>query len=101
MSRYRLLQLFNDYGSEVQSVEAPFNREEPNGFAFLVCCCGYFCSLTHSYYCHRYHHQPSVTSNTIFEYSNLSLTTFLSLHLITQFESPISVLSLKRQISVF
>lgn len=102
-SGYSLPELFENYGSEKQCVDALFKWKWPNGFTCPACGCTSFCSLKTRkiYQCNHCHHQTSLTANTIFEHSKIPLTRwFLSVHLITQSKTGLSALSLKRQIGV-
>ena len=60
------------------------------------------CVMTRGLYqCNHCHHQTSLTSRTIFEYTKLPLTTwFLAMYLLTQSKNGFSVLSLKRQLGI-
>ena len=100
---YSLPDLFKNYGSEEQCIQALFNWKWPDGFICPKCSSHSFCSLKARkiYQCNRCHHQTSVTAHMIFAHSKLPLTTwFLSVHLITQSKTGLSALSLKRQIGV-
>ncbi|MCK5776955.1 MAG: IS1595 family transposase [Bacteroidales bacterium] len=100
---YSLPDLFNNYGTEEQCINALFKWKWASGFVCPSCSSTSYCSLKSRklYQCNHCHHQTSVTSNTIFEHSKLPLTTwFLSVHLITQSKTGISALALKRQIGV-
>jgi len=53
------------------------------------------------YPCHRCHHQTSLISGTLFEYTKLPLTTwFLGIYILTQPKNGTSVLELKRQLGI-
>jgi len=100
---YSLPDLFENYGSEEQCINALFKWKWPNGFICPECASKSYCSLKSRklYQCNRCHHQTSVTTNTIFENTKLPLTIwFLSVHLVTQSKTGISALLLKRQIGV-
>ena len=67
--------------------------------------CGYagYCELAGRglYPCHRCHHQTSLISGTLFEYTKLPLTTwFLGIYILTQLKNGTSVLELKRQLGI-
>ena len=102
-SGYSLPDLFKNYGSEQQCIDALFLWKWPKGFCCPECSSASYCTLKSRklYQCNRCHHQTSLTSNTIFEHTKLPLTLwFLSVHLITQAKNGLSALSLKRQIGV-
>ncbi len=100
---YSSLQLFKNYGTEKQCIDALFKWKWPSGFIYSKCGSKRYCSLkSRSFYqCNCCHHQISVIAHTIFEHTKLPLTVwFLSLHLITQAKTGISALALKREIGV-
>lgn len=100
---YSLTQLFEDYGTEEQCKKALFDVKWPTGFCCPTCQKSSYCVLEkrHLYQCNRCHHQTSLTSGTLFEYTKIPLTTwFLAIYLITQSKSGLSALSLMRQIGV-
>jgi len=100
---HSLPDLFTNYGTERQCLDALFKRKWPSGFICPACASTSYCTLKSRklYQCNHCHHQTSVMANTIFESSKLPLTTwFLSVHLITQSKAGVSALSLKRQIGV-
>lgn len=100
---YSLIELFKNYGTENQCIEALFKWRWPCGFR-----CPYCGSGRHSviqtrnlYQCTDCHHQTSLISGTIFEQTKLPLTTwFLAIHLIIQAKTGLSALALMRQIGV-
>jgi transposase-like protein len=100
---YSLLELFKNYGTEKQCVDALFGWKWPNGFTCSKCGSKSYCSLKsrNIYQCNHCHQQTSVTANTIFEHTKLPLTIwFLSVHLIIQAKTGLSALALKREIGV-
>ncbi len=100
---YSLIELFQDYGTESQCLDALFKWRWPSGFRCSECGCDKFCFLKKRklYQCNTCHHQTSLISGTIFEQTKLPLTTwFLAIHLITQSKTGMSALALKRQIGV-
>ncbi len=100
---YSIADLHREYGAEKQCEQALFNWRWPKGF---ICPeCGF-----HRYsnqredgllQCNYCHHESSLKSGTIFEKSNLSLTTwFLGIHLLTQSEVGFSAMKLKGELGV-
>ncbi|PHR86108.1 MAG: hypothetical protein COA76_16525 [Moritella sp.] len=65
------MELFKDYASEEQCIEALFNWKWPDGFICLACSSHRYCSLKsrNIYQCNRSHHQTSVITNTMSKYS--------------------------------
>jgi len=100
---YSLINLFEDYGSEDKCENILFNLKWPEGFQCPHCKSESYCKL-HTrkvFQCNHCHHQTTLTSNTIFASTKLPLTKwFLSIHLITQSKTSLSILELKRQIGV-
>lgn len=100
---YSLPELFRDYGTEEQCQVALFQWRWPNGFSCPACHSSHYCELKtrHLYQCNHCHHQTSLTSGTLFDYSKLPLTTwFLAIYLITQAKTGISALALRRELGV-
>jgi transposase-like protein len=100
---YSLFELFKNYGTENQCIEALFKWRWPSGFRCPQCGCDRYCVLKirKLYQCNDCRHQTSLISGTIFEQTKLPLTTwFLAIHLITQSKTGLSALALKRQIGV-
>lgn len=100
---YSLIELFKNYGTENQCIEALFKWRWPTGFRCPQCGCDRYCVLKirKLYQCNDCRHQTSLISGTIFEQTKLPLTTwFLAIHLITQSKTGLSALALKRQIGV-
>lgn len=100
---YSLIDLFKNYGTKNQCIEALFNWRWPAGFRCPHCGSGRhsIVKTRHLYQCTDCHHQTSLISGTIFEQTKLPLTTwFLAIHLITQAKTGLSALALKRQIGV-
>ena len=100
---YSLPELFRDYGTEAQCTKALFDWRWPTGFCCPACHSPRYCELNtrHLYQCNHCHHQTSLTSGTLFEYTKLPLTTwFLAIYLITQAKTGISALALKRELGV-
>ena len=97
---YSLLELFKNYGTEQQCIEALFKWKWAGGYICSKCGSKSYCSLKYRniYQCNHCHHLTSVTANTIFEQTKLPLTAwFLCVHLITQAKTGISALALKRE----
>ena len=91
------------YGSEEQCRSALFRWRWPGGFVCPQCGHGGYCEIAQRelYQCHRCHHQTSLISGTIFEYTKLPLTTwFLGMYFLTQPKNGISALELKRQLGI-
>ena len=65
---YSLIELFNDYGTEVQCISALFSWKWPQGFRCPECSSTRYCTLESRkiYQCNHCHHQTSLTSGTIF-----------------------------------
>ncbi|MFZ2169734.1 MAG: IS1595 family transposase [Methylococcaceae bacterium] len=100
---YSLIELFKNYGTENQCIEALFKWRWPSGFRCPQCGSDRYCVLKirKLYQCNDCRHQTSLISGTIFEQTKLPLTTwFLAIHLITQSKTGLSALALKRQIGV-
>lgn len=100
---YSLFELFQNYGTEEQCSQALFKWRWPEGFRCPECGAEQHSKINtrQLYQCSRCHHQTSLTSGTIFEYTKLPLRKwFLAIHLITQAKTGVSALSLKRQIGV-
>jgi transposase-like protein len=100
---YSLIELLKNYGSETQCVKALFKWRWPAGFRCPQCGSGRHSVLKtrNLYQCMDCHHQTSLISGTIFEQTQLPLTTwFLAIHMITQSKTGLSALALKRQIGV-
>ncbi|MCP4286066.1 MAG: IS1595 family transposase [Gammaproteobacteria bacterium] len=98
-----LPQFFNQYGTNEQCHSALFQWRWPSGFVCPECGHSGYCEISARglYQCHRCHHQASVTSGTILEYTKLPLTTwFLGMYLLTQPKNGISALELKRQLGI-
>ena len=98
-----LPQFFNQYGTNEQCHSALFRWRWPSGFVCPECGHIGYCEITARglYQCYRCHHQTSMTSGTIFEYTKLPLTTwFLGMYLLTQPKNGISALELKRQLGI-
>jgi len=100
---YSLIDLFHNYGTENQCVEALFKWRWPLGFKCSECGGDKYCFLKtrRLYQCNKCHHQTSLISGTIFEQTKLPLTTwFLAIYLVTQSKTGLSALALKREIGV-
>jgi transposase-like protein len=91
------------YGSEEQCRTALFRWRWPGGFSCPQCGHRGYCEIAGRglYQCHRCHHQTSLISGTVFEYTKLPLKTwFLGMYFLTQPKNGISALELKRQLGV-
>lgn len=94
-----------DYGAEAQCEEALTLTRWPKGFHCPKCDHERHCVL-HSkgrktFQCNACHHQTSIIAGTLFQGSNLPLTTwFLAIHLISQAKTGLSAMSLMRQLGV-
>lgn len=98
-----LPEFLKNYGTEQQCCDALFKWRWPAGFTCPVCGHPGYCVIARGnlYQCHRCHHQTSLTSGTIFEYTKLPLTTwFLGMYVLTQPKNGISALELKRQLGI-
>jgi transposase-like protein len=93
------------YGTEEQCKQALEAMRWPQGFRCPVCqgsrCSGYERGGRRYWQCSHCRHQTTVTSGTIFEATQLPLTTwFLAMHLLTQSKNNVSALELKRHLGV-
>ena len=98
-----LSDFLRQYGSEEQCREALFRWRWPEGFRCPVCGHDGYCEITtrQLYQCRHCHHQASLTAGTIFEATNLPLTTwFLAMYLLTQSKSGLSALAMSRQLGI-
>ncbi|PUB91772.1 MAG: IS1595 family transposase [gamma proteobacterium symbiont of Ctena orbiculata] len=98
-----LPKFLKDYGTEIQCRNALFKWRWPVGFSCPECGHTGHCQISgrNLYQCHRCHHQTSLISGTIFEYTKLPLTTwFLGMYILTQPKNGVSALELKRQLSI-
>jgi predicted RNA-binding Zn-ribbon protein involved in translation (DUF1610 family) len=75
---YSLIELLKNYGSETQCVKALFKWRWPAGFRCPQCGSGRHSVLKtrNLYQCMDCHHQTSLISGTIFEQTQLPLTTW-------------------------
>jgi hypothetical protein len=100
---YSILELFDNYGTDIQCRQALFDWKFPEGFVCSQCGSKAFCELKKRklYQCNCCHHQASVTSETIFDSTKLPLNKwFLAIHFMTQMKTSVSALELKRQLKV-
>lgn len=91
------------YGTEQQCSNALFQWRWPEGFLCPECGHRGYCVIAARkvYQCHHCHHQTSLTSGTIFEYTKLPLTVwFLGMYILTQPKSGVSALEMKRQLGI-
>jgi ISXO2-like transposase domain/Transposase zinc-ribbon domain len=93
------------YGSEAQCETALAQTRWPSGFSCPVCGHGGHCRLPCkprlTFQCNACHRQTSVIAGTLFQDSNLPLTTwFLAIYLISQAKTGLSALALKRHLGV-
>jgi len=90
------------FGTEKKCQDMLYQLRWPDGFVCPDCGHKKHCMMTRGLYqCNHCHHQTSLTSRTIFEYTKLPLTTwFLAMYLLTQSKNGFSVLSLKRQLGI-
>ncbi len=94
---------FENYGTQEKCFQALFKQKWPSGFRCPECTNNTYCRVRKRrvLQCNHCHYQTSVTVNTIFHSSNLSLTKwFLAIHLVTQAKNGISALELGRQVDV-
>lgn len=93
------------YGTEAQCEAALLQVRWPTGFCCPDCGhCGH-CRLPSrprlTFQCHACHRQTSIIAGTLFQGSNLPLTTwFLAIYLISQAKTGLSALALKRHLGV-
>jgi hypothetical protein len=71
---YSILELFDNYGTDIQCRQALFDWKFPEGFVCSQCGSKAFCELKKRklyqcklYQCNCCHYQASVTSETIFD----------------------------------
>ena len=95
---YNLCEFRQDFGAEKQCKEVLFNWRWPNSFQYPMCQEDVHCQLKARpvYQCSHGHHQTSLSSNTFFSNTKLSLTKwFLVMFLLTQSKLGISAMELK------
>jgi len=109
---YSLTDLFKNYGTEDQCVQAILFKwhwpeaeglPEAEGFSCPECSKGSYCTLKTRklYQCNHCHHQTSLISGAIFEQKKSPLTTwFLAMYLISQAKTGVFSLVLMRQLGV-
>ena len=98
-----LPEFLKHYGTEEQCRGAVYGWRWPHGFRCPECGHTGFCEIAGRgvYQCNGCHHQTSLISGTIFEYTKLPLTTwFLGMYLLTQPKNGTSVLELRRELGV-
>ena len=93
------------YGTEVQCEAALVQSRWPTGFSCPVCGHGGHCLLPSrprmTFQCNACHRQTSLIAGTLFQGSNLPLTTwFLAIYLVSQAKTGLSALALKRHLGV-
>jgi len=98
-----LPEFLKHYGTEEQCRGAVYGWRWPDGFRCPECGHTGFCEIAGRglYQCNGCHHQTSLISGTIFEYTKLPLTTwFLGMYLLTQPKNGTSVLELRRELGI-
>ena len=93
------------YGTEAQCESALVQSRWPTGFSCPACGHGDHCLLPSrprmTFQCNACHRQTSLIAGTLFQGSNLPLTTwFLAIYLISQAKTGLSALALKRHLGV-
>jgi hypothetical protein len=93
------------YGTETQCEAALIQARWPTGFCCPACGHSGHCMLSSrsptTFQCNACHQQTSLIAGTLFQSSNLPLTTwFLAIYLISQAKTGISALALKRHLGV-
>jgi transposase-like protein len=98
-----LPEFLEQYGTEEQCRRAVYGWRWPRGFRCPECGHAGHCEILGSglYQCHRCHHQTSLISGTLFEYTKLPLRIwFLGMYLLTQPKNGTSVLELRRELGI-
>lgn len=93
------------YGAEAQCEAALVQVRWPTGFSCPACGHGGHCLLPSrprmTFQCNACHRQTSLIAGTVFQGSNLPLTTwFLAIYLLSQAKTGLSALALKRHLGV-
>lgn len=93
------------YGTESQCEAALVQSRWPTGFCCPACGHGGHCLLPSrprmTFQCNACHRQTSLIAGTLFQGSNLPLTTwFLAIYLVSQAKTGLSALALKRHLGV-
>jgi ISXO2-like transposase domain/Transposase zinc-ribbon domain len=93
------------YGTEAQCEAALVQSRWPTGFSCPACGHGGHCLLPSrprmTFQCNACHRQTSLIAGTLFQGSNLPLTTwFLAIYLVSQAKTGLSALALKRHLGV-
>lgn len=100
---YSLVSFLKSYGTEEQCQEKLYSYRWPNGFECPKCGHNHCYELKTRllFQCTHCRHQCSLTSGTIFDSTQLPLTTwFLAIYLITQNKTGISALTLRRFLGI-
>lgn len=100
---YSLPRFLKTYGSEEKCREKPYKYRWPNGFECPKCSHNqcYELKTRQLFQCTHCRYQCSLNSGTIFDLSQLPLTTwFLAIYLITQAKEGMSALSLRRFLGI-
>lgn len=98
-----LPEFMENYGTESQCIEALKQIRWPNGWRCPICGEEKHCWLEKRrlFQCNKCHYQGSITAQTMFEGTKLSLTKwFLSIYIISTAKNGISSLELARQVGV-
>ena len=98
-------EFINLYGTEAQCEAALVQSRWPTGFSCPACGHGGHCLLPSrprmTFQCNACHRQTSLIAGTLFQGSNLPLTTwFLAIYLVSQAKTGLSALALKRHLGV-
>jgi len=93
------------YGTETQCEEALVKARWPEGFCCPKCNhdahCILHCKKRLTFQCNACHQQTSLIAGTLFQGTNLPLTTwFLAIYLISQAKTGLSALALKRHLGL-
>ncbi len=93
------------YGTEAQCEAVLVQFRWPTGFSCAACGHGGYCLLPSrsrmTFQCNACHRQTSLIAGTLFQGSNLPLTTwFLAIYLVSQAKTGLSALALKRHLGV-
>ena len=93
------------YGTEAQCEAVLVQSRRPMGFSCPACGHGDYCLLPSrprmTFQCNACHRQTSLIAGTLFQASNLPLTTwFLAIYLVSQAKTGLSDLALKRHLGV-
>lgn len=96
-------EFMSEYGTEKKCSEALFQMKWPNGYSCKHCSHGSYCYLEKDklFRCHKCRRSTTLKSGTVFQNSNLPLTTwFQGIYFMTQSKHGISAMELKRKLGI-